>query len=106
MWLSYQTVLTANPCIEPAVILGPTVWTILAVTGLVAGRPSQSASTCSAPLIQRPAPQVVAVRLQLPYFSVTLCYVCFPSVPTVAAGVTGLIHVSGIAAVHSARQFQ
>jgi hypothetical protein len=36
--------------------------------------------------------QVVPVRLQLPYFSVTACYVYIPpSVPIVAVDMTGLV---------------
>jgi hypothetical protein len=54
MWLSYHTVLTGNPYIKPVVILGPAVWTILAVTGLVAGQPSQSAPAVPLPLSSDP----------------------------------------------------
>ena len=50
MWLSNHTVLTGNPRIKPAMILGPAVRTILAVTGLVAGQPSQSAAPVLLPL--------------------------------------------------------
>lgn len=105
MWLSYHTVLTGNPRIEPAMILGPVVRTILAVTGIVAGQPSQSA----APVLLRLSsdrtagcPSTLTATILLSYCLLRL----YPAFSTNSCSRYDWSCISGIPAVHAARQFQ
>jgi hypothetical protein len=104
MSLSYHTVLTGNPRIKPATIVGPAARTTLAVTGLVAGQPSQSA----APVLLHSSgdrtagcPSTLTATVLLSYSLLHL----FPTFNTNSCSRCDWSYISGIPAVHSARQF-
>jgi len=90
--------------IKPAMIVGPAVRTILAVTGLVAVQPSQSAALVllhSSSDHTADCPSTLTAIILLSYSLLRL----FPTFNTNSCSRCDWSYILGIPAVHSARQF-